>query len=267
MTEVALQVEAHPHVGLPERKPAASLTQLLAELYQRQLALQPNDVYLRQHAHPTCIANQVRTFHWYRPFLPATGNVLDWGCYHAPDSCLLRAACGGRLTLYSCDFTERDRYAVFHDFADAVYSQLADPVCLPYPSNSFDAVIGSGVLEHTVLDYESLKELYRVIKPGGVVIISYLPNWLSLKEWVQRVFRRQAFHRRLYGLGELKQLLKRAGFFPLTAGYHNYAWERLFFAVGLRRAAPWLAPCCAWLLPLNWLSSTLCCVAQKVTMM
>jgi ubiquinone/menaquinone biosynthesis C-methylase UbiE len=38
---------------------------------------------------------------------------------------------------------------------------------LPYAPNTFDAVVASGVLEHTAMDMEALKALFRVTKTAG----------------------------------------------------------------------------------------------------
>lgn len=46
---------------------------------------------------------------------------------------------------------------------------------LPYPDNTFDGVILSEILEHIDDDVAGLKEVYRVLKPGGVVAIT-VPN-------------------------------------------------------------------------------------------
>lgn len=229
--------------------------------------MDPDNRYLREHGSEASIANQIRTFHWYRPYLPETGAVLDWGCNHAPDSCLLRACFANRLDLYSCDLIERSQYSVFHEFARSSYEKLEDLILLPYPSNFFDAVIGSGVLEHTAMDYESLKELHRVVKPGGFLIISYLPNRLSFREWVRRTVWKRDFHRRLYRMGETKQFLKRCGFYPVTARYHTFFWERLLAAMGLRRWEQALSKLIARLVPVHLFSSTLCFIAEKVTSM
>lgn len=251
-------------VCLSPAKPADQpLQQLLAGLYRQQQAQSPGDPYLLDHARPGCIANRVRTFHWYRPFLPASGTLLDWGCGHAPDSCLLRARFPNRFRLYSCDFAPRSRFQVFHDFADANYTQLEDDVRLPYPKNCFDAVIASGVLEHAATDYESLKELRRILKPGGVLVISYLPNWLSANECWRRNVRQRGFHHRLYGRVEAHQLLKHSGFYPLTARYQTFFWERLIDALGFQR---WERGVSAWLrrvVPFQVFSSTHCLVARK----
>jgi SAM-dependent methyltransferase len=244
-----------------------SLHQLLRELYRGQLALDPHSGYLIEHGRPICIENQIRTFDWYRPHLPTGGKVLDWGCNHAPDSCLLRATYADDLDLHSCDFTSRETFRVFHDFARTSHVLLDDPFRLPYASNSFDAVIGSGVLEHTALDYESLKELYRILKPGGVVVISYLPNWLSAGEWVRRVVRRRDFHLRLYGMTEARQLLKRSGFYPISEGYHTYFWERKLASVGLSRWERGLTRLLKCAVPIQVFSSTLCFIARKMNVM
>src|SRR5262245_30808593 len=71
---------------------------------------------------------------------------------------------------------DADHYPVFHRYADLSYRQLDHIFRLPYPDAAFDAVIASGVLEHVPMGYESLKELHRVLRPDGRLIITYLPN-------------------------------------------------------------------------------------------
>jgi SAM-dependent methyltransferase len=246
----------------------ASLYNTLAELYHKQLALDPHDPYLIEHGSPRSVANHVLTFLWYRPYLPDEGAVLDWGCNHAPDSCLLRMTYGERLRLYGCDFVDSSRYSVFHGFAGFSYAQLDhDNMALPYASNSFDVVVGSGTLEHTAMDYESLKQLHQVLKPGGLLIVSYLPHWLSYHEWRQRVLKKEGFHLRLYGLRETKQLFKRSGFLPVFAGHHTFFWEDMLAVAGLARWNRWNRVGAQWLyrlLPIHLLCDTLCLVARKV---
>jgi len=43
----------------------------------------------------------------------------------------------------------------------------ADAVHLPFAENSFDHIISTDVLEHVADDTTALKEIYRVLKPGG----------------------------------------------------------------------------------------------------
>jgi SAM-dependent methyltransferase len=246
---------------------AAALQELLGNLYRRQQALDPDHVYFQVHGQPSWIRNHVRTFLWYRRYIPAGATVLDWGCHHGPDSCLLRAWYGGRLELYGCDHLEADTFSVFRDYSQALYTHLQHPVRLPYEDSFFDAVVASGVLEHVAMDYESLKELYRVLKPGGMLLISYLPNRLSYQEWYLRVIKNNNFHRRFYGLSEARQLLKHCGLFPVAAGYHTFLWENLLARIGLGAWSWTLAHWPARLLPVHIFCSTLYLAAQKMTVM
>lgn len=195
----------------------ARLCSDLELLIHRSLEDNPDSVYLREHAQPNRIAGHVRAFGEYVPHLPDRGHILDWGCHHAPDSCLLKSAFENRFRLHGCDFVEPQVYARFHEYAGLDYRRLTDIVATPYETGSFDAVIGSGVLEHVAMEYESLKELHRILKPGGVLIVTLLPNRLSWREWGRRVIWKRDFHERCYGLAEARRLLKRTGFVPLSA--------------------------------------------------
>jgi SAM-dependent methyltransferase len=244
---------------------AGSLVRLLDSLYRRQELLAP-DPYLGDHGDRRQILNHAHTFRWYAPLLPARGKVLDWGCRHAPDSCLMRAVFGDAFELHGCDFVEPEQYCAFREYAEIAYKKLNHPWGLPYDTHSFDAVIGSGTLEHSALDYESLKELYRVLKNDGLLVISYLPNVWSYREFVQRVIRRREFHRRLYHKSEFVRLLKRAGFYPLEVRYQTFFWEEQLARLGEPRWGLAILPALRALTP-AYLSSTLCCVARKVDMM
>jgi ubiquinone/menaquinone biosynthesis C-methylase UbiE len=98
---------------------------------------------------------------------------------------------------------------------------------LPYPDNTFDGVILSEILEHVDRDVDGLKEVYRVLKPGGVVAIT-VPNanypfwWDPINKSLETVFNTHigsgplagiwANHVRLYTPDQLSQAVKAAGF-------------------------------------------------------
>jgi SAM-dependent methyltransferase len=243
------------------------LTNMLSDLYDRQRQRETWNGYLEEHSRPRCVENQVRTFRWYQPFLPERGVLLDWGCQHAPDSCLLRSEYGDRLELHACDFIPPNHYSAFAECANARYTALDDIVRLPYGSKTFDVVIASGVLEHVAMDYESLKEIHRILKPDGLLVGSYLPNRWSIAEWKRRVVDKKDFHRRLYNRRETIDLLKHTGFYPLAVDHHTFIWDRLADKAPVVRNAPVLRRLMKVMLPVHLFCSTLCFVAKKVDCM
>jgi SAM-dependent methyltransferase len=98
---------------------------------------------------------------------------------------------------------------------------------LPYPDDTFDAVILSEILEHIDDDVLGLREVYRVLKPGGVVAIT-VPNadypfwWDPINRTLEFLFKRHisqgmfagiwANHVRLYRREQLRDAVTGAGF-------------------------------------------------------
>lgn len=98
---------------------------------------------------------------------------------------------------------------------------------MPYPDNTFDGVILSEILEHIDHDVEGLREVYRVLKPGGVVAIT-VPNanypfwWDPINKTLETLFHTHigkgplaglwANHVRLYTPEQLRSAAAGAGF-------------------------------------------------------
>ncbi|PJF22899.1 MAG: hypothetical protein CUN56_03680 [Phototrophicales bacterium] len=98
---------------------------------------------------------------------------------------------------------------------------------LPFPDNMFNAVILSEVLEHLDDDVAGLREVYRVLKPGGVIAVT-VPNanypflWDPINWVLERYFNRPirhgllagiwANHVRLYERDQLYQAVLEAGY-------------------------------------------------------
>ncbi|HEX9628537.1 MAG TPA: class I SAM-dependent methyltransferase, partial [Pyrinomonadaceae bacterium] len=87
---------------------------------------------------------------------------------------------------------------------------------LPYEDQSFDLVTALDVVEHLDDDIAGLKEMRRVLRPGGRAVL-FVPAFMFL--WgVQDDI---SHHRRRYTLPDLKRKLREAGLTVERATYAN----------------------------------------------
>jgi len=107
---------------------------------------------------------------------------------------------------------------------------------IPLESDSLDAVMCSEVLEHVDSPEESIQELVRVLKPGGVMALSvprYLPElicWKLSKEYSET----PGGHVRIFKHKQLKDLAVNRGLeyqsFHWAHGLHSpYWWLQCLF--------------------------------------
>jgi ubiquinone/menaquinone biosynthesis C-methylase UbiE len=99
----------------------------------------------------------------------ADKRVLEVGCGAGFEVWLLSHHFGADA--WGVDVTERRGWATLAD--DQTHFELADiGANSPFDANSFDRVISFSVLEHVVHPYAVLREIYRILKPGGLAWIS-----------------------------------------------------------------------------------------------
>ncbi len=101
-----------------------------------------------------------------------------------------------------------------------------DATRLNFENNSFDGIVCGEVLEHIENDFLAIREMNRVLKKGGICVMTVPANpglWDFSDEW--------AGHYRRYQKSELKALLENNGFkvdriefwgFPLVRIYHRF---------------------------------------------
>ncbi|MFE2102697.1 MULTISPECIES: class I SAM-dependent methyltransferase [unclassified Streptomyces] len=98
--------------------------------------------------------------------------VLDAGCGTGRALAPLRAAVGPSGVVAGVDLTP----AMLHAAARAGRHHvgrllLADVAALPLRSGSMDAVFAAGLIAHLPKPSENLRELVRVVRPGGVLAL------------------------------------------------------------------------------------------------
>src|SRR5258708_6321827 len=103
--------------------------------------------------------------------VPPGSNVLDVGCGtgHLAGELMQRgytawgADLSDAMVEYAREHYSRDRFRV------------GDIEQIPFPDNTFDAVMCLGVMEYLEKDEPALREMWRVLKPGGRAVIT-TPN-------------------------------------------------------------------------------------------
>jgi SAM-dependent methyltransferase len=107
---------------------------------------------------------------------------------------------------------------------------------MPFLDGVYDSVICSEVLEHVPSPEESIKELIRVLKPGGILALSvprFLPEWIcwQLSEGYKQM---PGGHIRIFRHSTLKKLAIKEGMtyegFHWAHGLHSpYWWLQCIF--------------------------------------
>jgi SAM-dependent methyltransferase len=105
----------------------------------------------------------------------ASTRVLDLGCGAGR---LVQGARQRGLDFYGCGMDMQDHLDPADPglIAQGVLREIPDPYRIPFDDCTFDAVISDQVFEH-VMDYPTtIREVHRVLKPGGVFLHLFPPR-------------------------------------------------------------------------------------------
>ncbi|MCG9793909.1 class I SAM-dependent methyltransferase [Flavobacterium algicola] len=121
----------------------------------------------------------------------AKGKILDIGCGNKP----YKEFFGGKFEEYlGCDITQSSENCV---------DIICEATDIPLESNLFDTIICTQVIEHVEDHNKLLSEIYRLLKPGGYIILSGPMYWhlheepfdffRFTKHGLKHIFERQGF--------------------------------------------------------------------------
>lgn len=164
--------------------------------------------------------------------------VLDLGCgegRHAISASLLADTHVVGIDLSVTDLRTADTRLGEFNFPDCRFV-CADGSRLPFADASFDKVVCAEVLEH-VPEYQGiLKEIKRVLKPGGVLAVSvpsYFPEWVCWR--LSRAYHEvEGGHVRIFRAGELRSAVENLNMRRISRHWSHalhvpYWWLRCLF--------------------------------------
>jgi len=160
---------------------------------------------------------------------PQSGDkIIDIGCGDGYYSYLL-SGLGIQLNLTGTDLNEEALETAKENLKDKNIPLIKADLMkkLPFPSNTFDKAVMSEVAEHLPDDLKGLREVYRIIKPGGILALTvphqnYPFLWDPVNWLLERIFKthiKSGFwagiwnqHIRLYSKDQICEVLEKAGF-------------------------------------------------------
>ncbi|MBW3635582.1 MAG: class I SAM-dependent methyltransferase [Armatimonadetes bacterium] len=151
--------------------------------------------------------------------------LIDLGCGTGANLPMLREAVGPRGAVFGLDFSPLAlQFARGEIDGSNLYLSQGDAMRLPLRDEATDCVTMLDVLEHLPDDNRALCEVMRILKPGGVLLLSvpaYQHLWSAHDEALH--------HFRRYERAQLGRVLRDAGF----------KIEKLSFAMSLMPPIAW----------------------------
>jgi 2-polyprenyl-3-methyl-5-hydroxy-6-metoxy-1,4-benzoquinol methylase len=166
-------------------------------------------------------------FEYLRAILPARGTTLEVGCGSGRLSCWLALA--GYQT--AClDFSANALQSARVNYAEANTQGTflaGNAMELPMRDNSLDIVLSTGLLEHFADPSPIVREMVRVLKPGGLFYSDIVPRKFSLfrsLNWATNVRhllhpvqgRQGTFYEGIFTGDEIRALLHMSGLSSVT---------------------------------------------------
>jgi 2-polyprenyl-3-methyl-5-hydroxy-6-metoxy-1,4-benzoquinol methylase len=153
---------------------------------------------------------------------------------------LLDAGCGtGWFSKWACD---RNADVTSMDLGEKLLARVAQKCSstrvvgsileIPFPDNTFDIVVSSEVIEHVPDPYKAMQELYRVLKPGGTMVLTTPNKIWYFSIWIANTFKLRPYQglENWTGWFQMKRRLKKIGFTNIQmSGVHLFPFVSSVF--------------------------------------
>jgi len=162
---------------------------------------------------------------------PRAGHLVDFGCGNGAQTLRFRERFD---EITGIDIAPAELAAFAHECArlgvqDRVRGVLVEGATLPLPDACADVVTSFTVLEHVADERRALRELRRVLKPGGLLVVTVPNRWwlfethgcdlpllpwnrVPLVSWWPRRLHDRWARARIYRRREIVALLRECGF-------------------------------------------------------
>jgi ubiquinone/menaquinone biosynthesis C-methylase UbiE len=145
--------------------------------------------------------------------LAPQARILEIGCGRGAGACLIQEEFHP-ATLHAFDLDQRMIRLAWRylpaESRDKISLYVGDAVTLPYRDGVMDAVFGFGVLHHLPDWRRGLREVARVLKPGGIYVLEEFYPQFYQNFLARRIFLHPE-HDRFYS-HDLRAALAEAGF-------------------------------------------------------
>ncbi len=135
----------------------------------------------------------LQAYYLAKPYIK--GDLLELGCGEGRGVELLAPLADSYLALDKIDEVIQ---SLKEKYPDVAFEQAVFPPFSGLNDNSFDSIVSFQVIEHVKNDEGFLKEIHRVLKPGGVAVLT-TPN-------IKKTLTRNPWHIREYTAQELTDL-------------------------------------------------------------
>ena len=137
--------------------------------------------------------------------------VLEVGCGYGWISRAIWEAAG--VEWYGVDRSpEMIRNLRASGSAHSTRSSVVDATELPFRDGAFDKILCTGVLMHISRDFEALREMIRVLRPGGLLLCSFnnalSPFSIPVRLWN---LRKKGFVQKFRQPGTIQRILRKSG--------------------------------------------------------